>query len=91
MTSIKVIDGVATLYLTLSAEYTGDTTEPLLTSQALRVPRDHRLLRALVDTWRIDDQTGETWVDDPLNDPEAHALSAHLWEVLAVFFGTTDA
>jgi hypothetical protein len=48
MTSINVVDGIVTLFVTVSAEYTNEETEPILHTAPVRVPRHHPLVRALV-------------------------------------------
>jgi hypothetical protein len=83
MTTLKVTDGTATLFLTVSAEYTSEEIEPILCTETVTVPRDHPLIRALVDDGG--------WIRrDSRDDPEVQDLLYRLRETLALFFGPLD-
>ena len=66
MSSPKVTDGKVTLFLTLSAEFTNDETEPLLETKRMQVGEDHPLFCALTKIWHWDEQNGQSWADDPM-------------------------
>jgi hypothetical protein len=83
MTTINVVDGTVTLFVTVSAEYTNEETEPILSTEPVRVPRDHPLVRALVDIWHLNDQGDGMWAEDPRDDPQVRALVDRLAETLA--------
>ena len=83
MTSLKVVDGSVALFVTLSAEYTNEETEWLLETERVRVPRDHPLVRALVDIWHRDEQTGKLRASNPMNFAPVHDLEGRLAALLA--------
>jgi hypothetical protein len=84
MTSLKVEEGKATLYLALKAEYTNDETEELLSTRTVRVLRDHPLISALVDIWHGDGD--RRWADNPAENPEVRMFLNWMRAVLDSFF-----
>jgi hypothetical protein len=90
MSSIKVEEGQVTLRLTLTADYTNEDHEPVLETKALRVPRDHPLVEALVDVWHLGEESGEIkiWVERPHNDANVRTFLTVLEDVLTSFFAS---
>ena len=85
--SLKVVDGHVNLSLALIAEYTNEEHEPILSTKEVPVPRDHPFLRAVVDTWRLDEPTGTVWADDPTDDAAVGVLMSRLEALLEWFAG----
>jgi hypothetical protein len=77
MTTINVVDGTVTLFVTVSAEYTNQETEPILHTAPMCVERVHPLVRALVN-----DEGFIRWDRDPREDPLVARLQVRLEQAL---------
>lgn len=86
MSRPKIVDGKVNLFLTLSAVFTNDETEPLLATNAVRVSEDHPLFAALTKVWHVSERTGAMWNDDPNDDSKVRAFRSALEHVLDVHF-----
>jgi hypothetical protein len=87
MSSITVNDqGEVTVFLTLSAMYSNETTEPLLETKTVQVPRDHAIVSGALDIWHLTEDKQAMWHEDPMDNVNVEMFMARLYDVIAEFF-----